>query len=66
MPEYDDHGPDLRIVMHFANNEDRAEFLAKLDIPAESLQEGVRIPYAWYPPRERADRQSLRFTADKA
>lgn len=61
MPEYDDHGPDLRVVMHFANVEDRKAFLAKLEIPEDTLPVGVRIPYAWWPPRERADRQSLKF-----
>ena len=59
MPEFTPHNIPDRIIVSFRNDEDREAFIKKFDI--EIVKHGEINWYAWWPPQDRRDLESLRF-----
>ena len=61
MPEYDyDDAPgQIQITVHFVNDEDRTEFLRRLDL---DTVDNAKRKSIWWPERKQDDPRSLRFT----
>ena len=56
MPEYDAGQEPLKIMVSFANEEDRADFLRALGSPHLTKANSL-----WWPPRERGNPSAIRF-----
>lgn len=63
LPGYDNPGDAITITLHFRTAEDRA---ACLELLALDKTVGPRGHSAWWPPKERNDRTSLRFESGAA
>jgi hypothetical protein len=60
MPEYDAGERPLTLVIYFRNDVDRQSFVSEKGI--ETLRAGDETNWtAWYPPKERDDKASVRF-----
>jgi hypothetical protein len=61
MPEYDGGPGQIQVVVHFATEEDRAEFARRLEIPRSVIEKRKTI---WWPEKERDDVRAVRFSVE--
>ena len=64
LPEYQVEDDAYRLWVTCDSEAERAEVLGKLGITAATATRKGKVLTAWYPPREREDRQSLRWVGE--